>query len=222
MMRSMRLRRVVRVQRGKDQVSGLRRGEHGLDRFRVAHLADHDHVRILAHGVAQRFLERRRVGADLALRDGRGLVLEEKLDRIFDGDDVQRLVLRDLEIIAASVVDLPEPVGPVTSTRPSGICVMSRTATGSSSASMCLHLDGDAAENRANRSALHVHVGAETGHARHAVAEIDRLKRRRTFPSARGSERQQHLLQIGRLERIGLDRHELPCTRSSGGRIGFR
>jgi hypothetical protein len=40
------------------------------------------------------------------------------------------------EIIAASVVDFPDPVGPVTSTRPSGISVMSRIATGSSSASM--------------------------------------------------------------------------------------
>jgi hypothetical protein len=39
-------------------------------------------------------------------------------------------------IIAASVVDLPEPVGPVTMTRPSGIWVMSFTAVGSSSASM--------------------------------------------------------------------------------------
>ena len=42
------------------------------------------------------------------------------------------------EIIAASVVDLPEPVGPVTSTRPSGIWVSSLMATGSSSwSSVC-------------------------------------------------------------------------------------
>ena len=89
----------------------LRGREHGLDRLQVAHLADHDHVRILAHGVAQRLLEGRRVGAHLALRDRRDLVLEEELDRVLDGDDVQRLVLADLEIIAASVVDLPEPGG---------------------------------------------------------------------------------------------------------------
>ena len=65
-----RLRRVVRVQRGEDEVAGLGGGEHGLHRLHVAHLADHDHVGVLAHGVAQRFLEVRRVGADLALRDG--------------------------------------------------------------------------------------------------------------------------------------------------------
>ena len=42
-----------------------------------------------------------------------------ELDRVFDGDDVLRvLVLLILSIIAASVVDLPEPGGPVTSTRP--------------------------------------------------------------------------------------------------------
>ena len=40
------------------------------------------------------------------------------------------------EIIAASVVDLPEPVGPVTSTRPSGMAVRSLMTCGSSSWSM--------------------------------------------------------------------------------------
>ena len=41
-------------------------------------------------------------------------------DRVFNRDDVMRLVLVDVVIIAASDVDLPEPVGPVTRIRPRG------------------------------------------------------------------------------------------------------
>ncbi len=40
------------------------------------------------------------------------------------------LVSLILSIIAASVVDLPLPVGPVTSTSPRGLAVMSSTALG--------------------------------------------------------------------------------------------
>ena len=44
----------------------------------------------------------------------------DELDRILDRDDVARRSRLILSIIAASVVVLPEPVGPVTSTRPRG------------------------------------------------------------------------------------------------------
>jgi len=47
----------VRVQRAQHHDAGLARGERQRDRLRVAHLADHEHVRILAHGAAQRFRE---------------------------------------------------------------------------------------------------------------------------------------------------------------------
>ena len=64
-----RLRRALRVQRGEDEVAGLGRGQRGRDRLEVAHLADEDHVRVLA----QRGLEGEReglgVGAELALVD---------------------------------------------------------------------------------------------------------------------------------------------------------
>jgi len=58
------------------------------DRIAVAHLADHDHVRVLAHAVAQGFLEGRGVGPDLALRHRGHVVREQKLDRVLDGHDV--------------------------------------------------------------------------------------------------------------------------------------
>ena len=47
-----------------------------------------------------------------------------------------------LSIIAASVVDLPEPVGPVTSTRPRGFSAIFVTAGGSPSWSSCLIVNG--------------------------------------------------------------------------------
>ncbi len=61
------------------------------------------------------------VGEDLALVDHAALVLVHELDRVLDRDDVlvaARVLI--LSIMAASVVDLPLPVGPVTSTRPRG------------------------------------------------------------------------------------------------------
>ena len=56
MMRSTVCARVLRVQRGEHEVAGLGRGQRGRDRLEVAHLADEDHVGVLA----QRGLQRRR------------------------------------------------------------------------------------------------------------------------------------------------------------------
>ena len=61
----------------------------------------------------------RRVDADLALAHARALVVVvEELDRIFDGDDVERRGRLRCPIIAASVELLPLPAAPTTSTRP--------------------------------------------------------------------------------------------------------
>ena len=83
-----RRRRALRVQRAEDEVAGLGRGERGRDRLEVAHLADEDHVRVLAERGAQRLGEARRVGADLALVDDAALVAVHELDRILDREDV--------------------------------------------------------------------------------------------------------------------------------------
>ena len=60
----------------------------------VAHLADQDHVRVLADGVLEGRVPVAHVEADLALVDDRHLVGEDELDRVLDGEDVQRLALR--------------------------------------------------------------------------------------------------------------------------------
>jgi hypothetical protein len=47
-------------------------------------------------------------------------VAVQELDRVLDREDVLGALRLISSISAASVVDLPEPVGPVTSTRPRG------------------------------------------------------------------------------------------------------
>jgi hypothetical protein len=61
----------------------------------VTHLADHDHIGVVAQRVAQGGLERRRVGADLSLGDGALGVGEEELDGILDRHDVHETGIGD-------------------------------------------------------------------------------------------------------------------------------
>src|SRR5207245_529635 len=69
-------------------VPGVGGGDAGRDRLGVAHLAEQDHVGVLAESGAQRLAERDRVGADLALVDYAALVLVHELDRVLDREDV--------------------------------------------------------------------------------------------------------------------------------------
>jgi hypothetical protein len=76
-------------------VLGALCGERSRDRLEVSHLADEDHVGVLAESAAQRLGESLGIGADLALVHDRGLVLMEELDRVLDRDDVHRPALVD-------------------------------------------------------------------------------------------------------------------------------
>ena len=74
----------------EDEVAGLGGGQRGRDRLEVAHLADEDHVRVLAERRLQGLAEARRVRADLALVDDAALVPVDELDRVLDREDVLR------------------------------------------------------------------------------------------------------------------------------------
>ena len=78
-----------------------------------------------------------------------------------------------MSTIEASVVDLPEPVGPVTRTKPRGLRVNSASAAGSPSDSRRLDLARDQAEGGADRAALEEDVDAEAGHAGDRVGEVE-------------------------------------------------
>ena len=63
--------RVAGVQRGEDEVAGLRGGERHLRRVAIADFADQDHIRVLPQAVLQAVGEGQHVDADFALRDDR-------------------------------------------------------------------------------------------------------------------------------------------------------
>ena len=77
-----------------------------------------------------------------------------------------------LSSMAARVVDLPEPVGPVTSTSPRGLSQMVAITGGRPSSLKSADLVGDRAVDGRHRAALHEDVGAEAGQALDAEAEV--------------------------------------------------
>ena len=64
-------------------------------RFRVAHLAYHDHIRGLPHRGSQRGREVRRIHADLYLLNQAMVVRMLVFDRVFDGHNMPRIPLVD-------------------------------------------------------------------------------------------------------------------------------
>ena len=107
--------------RREDEVPGLGRAERRLDGLLVAHLADEDHVRVLAERRAQRDEEARGVEADFPLADCRQLVVVEDLDRVLDRDDVALASPVDVVDHGCECRRLPAAGRPVTSTRPAGL-----------------------------------------------------------------------------------------------------
>ena len=89
------LRRIGGVQAGKHQVASLGGFENHLHGFAVAHFAHQDHLGRLPQGGAQRQREVRRIAVQFPLVDGGPLVIVQKLDGIFDGDDVAGLLFVD-------------------------------------------------------------------------------------------------------------------------------
>ena len=88
-----------------------------LGRFQVAHFADEDHVGIVAQDAAQGGGEGQAdLGVHLNLADARLLIL----DRVFDGDDLGRLVLDLVEGASRAWCSCPNRSGPVTRMMPCG------------------------------------------------------------------------------------------------------
>jgi hypothetical protein len=110
-------------------------------------------------------LEAVHVAADLALVDHRELVLVEELD----GSSIVRMCTGRVSlirsIIAASVVLLPEPVGPTTRTRPYGFCSRSGTRSGAELLERADPVRHDA-QGDGERAALHEDVDAEAADRR--------------------------------------------------------
>ena len=110
-------------------MAGFGRGERGRDGLEVAHLAHQDHVRVLAQAAAQG------AGKVLVSEPTSRWWITQPLGGVYmysTGSSMvtmwHRRVALMCWIMAARVVDLPLPVGPVTSTRPRGWFANMRTA----------------------------------------------------------------------------------------------
>ena len=103
-------------------------------------------------------------------------------------------------IIAASVVDLPEPVGPVTSTRPRGRSARYLQTFGRLQVLHRRDLQRDDAEDGAHRVALLEDVRAEARHARDAVGEVELEFGLEARALLLGEQVEDHLLRVLRRE----------------------
>ena len=105
------------VQRAEHEVAGL----GGLERREMASGSRSSPTRITSGPGAARsvaFAERRDLRAEFALDDQRARAAVQELHGILESVTMFTLRVSAISrIIAASVVDLPVPVGPVTSTR---------------------------------------------------------------------------------------------------------
>ena len=107
------------MQRGIHQVARFGGFERDFDRLAVAHFADQNHFGRLAQGGAQSERETGRVAVQFALMN-RGAFCAQCRNSIGSSMVMMWQAFSSLILfkIAASVDDLPLPVGPVTSTMP--------------------------------------------------------------------------------------------------------
>ena len=217
-----RLRRVLGVQRREHEVTGLGGGDRGRDRLEVTHLADEDHVGVLAEHVLQGVREAVGVGAHLTLVHDAALVLVQELDRVLDGHDVatalgvhhvdHRCQRRRLARSGRAGHDHEPPLetGEVGHHRRQTELVD------------LLDLERDHAERRTDRVALHVHVDTEPGPARQRVRHVELELLLEPFPQLLRQDRVDHALQRPRRQgRVSVDALQLtvdPDDRCGTGR----
>ena len=162
----------IGVQRREDEVAGLGGRERRCDRLGVAHLADEDDVRVLAHRRAEGDEEALGVEANLTLADGGQLVPVEHLDRILDGHDVALAGVVD-------VVDHRRQGGRLARPGRSGdeheaalLVGERRTASGRPRSSKDLAARPHQPEDHPDRAALAIGVHAEAPEVDYGVGEV--------------------------------------------------
>ena len=161
------------MQRAEHEVAGLGRGQCGRDRLEVAHLADEDHVGVLAERGAKTFGEARSVDADLALVDDAALVPVHELDGVLDREDV-------LGARAVHLVDQRGERRRLTGAGRAGheheaTRLLGKRVERRRKAELFERLDRlrDETKGRTDGAALEVHVDAEAGQTGNAVREVE-------------------------------------------------
>ena len=187
-----RLGGVVGVERGEDQVARLRQRQHRRDRLEVAHLPHLHDVGVLAQRGAQGAGEVEGVRADLPLHHDRATVAVDVLDRVLDGDDVDRP-------FAIDPVDHGGQGGRLAGAGRAGHQDQAIRPTDQLGAdgrrSERLErgdLVGDEPQGAGERAALEEEVGADARRLAEGEAEVDlaaRLELAPAFPRERAGER---------------------------------
>jgi hypothetical protein len=170
-----RLGGVQRVQRREDEVARFGRHQRGLDRLEVAHLADQDHVRVLAQRAAQRVGEPG-IDRDLALVDDRPVVAVEELDRVLDRHDVGAARVVDVVDHRRQRRALAAAGGPGDQHEAALLVGDPREDRRQAEFVDPPDAEGDHAQDDADRPALLEDVAAEAAEARHAVRQVDLLR----------------------------------------------
>src|SRR5712692_9985168 len=160
------------VQGGHHQVTGLRRGEGGLDRLQVAHFTHQDHVWVLSQRALERLAEGHRVHPDLALVDEGALVANEKLDRVLDGHDVVGLVRVDVVDHRGERGGLSRAGRSRHQNQPALVEGDLLQHQGEQQLPDGQDLDRDHSEDRADRPALLEQVDAKPAQPRHAISQV--------------------------------------------------
>ena len=153
-------------------MSGLRRGQRGLDGLQVAHFAHQDHVGVLAQRGLERLGKRERVDADLALVDDAPLVADEELDRVLDRHDVARLVGVDVIDHRGERGALARAGGPRDEDQAALLAGDLLQDLGKHELLDGGDLEGDHAQDHADGAALLEDVDAEPAEAGHAGREV--------------------------------------------------
>ena len=160
------------VQRGEHEVPGLRRGQRGVHGLRVAHLADQDHVGVLAEDRPHGGAEAVGVEPDLALVDGGEVVLVEVLDRVLDGDDVARPHVVDVVHHRRQRRGLARTGRPGDEDEPTVVLAEAAHDVGQAKVLECRRVGLHPAHGQGDRRALVERVGAEPPEARNGVGEV--------------------------------------------------
>ena len=167
-----RLGRVEGVDGGEHEVAGLRRRERRAHGLLVAHLADQDHVGVLAQDAAHRPREAVRVGADLALVDDRAFVFVQVLDRVLERDDVVRAGAVDVVDHRRQRRALARAGGAGDEDDPALLLGQVGDHFGQAEILDRADLEGDRAADDRGRAALFEGVDAEARDARDRVGEV--------------------------------------------------
>jgi hypothetical protein len=204
------------MERGEDQVAGVRGLERGIQGLEVANLTDEDDVRVLPQHAAQRLAERRRVRADFTLVDVAVDVAMEEFDGILDRDHVRLVMLVDVLDHRGQRRRLPRPRDARDENQTARLQRHLFEHLGQQQLFERARLIRNRAHREAQRPALLIQVDAKPADAGHADGEVAFLFFRVLLDLLGVHELLGEPLQVFRLERGELQRMQVAVEADGG------